>query len=558
MSAPIRSSEFVGSIGVAAHLSLYGTPARAAQAVSAVQYLGISGMRTTFSAALVQPGGVADKLAAAGVRFDVLMGGAGALADSVGFAATFAKAHPHSLAALEGPNEINNWPITFNGLSGVKAGIAFTDALAGMARSNPWLAGADIYDFTGASRTAATSADAAGFTNIHPYPQRGAQPYDWLEHVVQAAAVPGKGLVITEAGYTTTTGQAALEGVDPTVQAKLTLNLLADARLLGVAKTYLYQLSGTTAAGSIDSGFGLFDAQLRAKPVATAIHNLTTILADPAADAGSFTPHALDYAISGLPEGAHSLLIEKAGGTYELMIWAEPDIWNEAADAAIAAPASTVTVMLSGSARLSVYDPLVSASAVAAAEGNTISLAVSDHVMVVEIAGLPAGAAVQPAKYDLPILLSATANADHLTGGGNDDVMSGMSGNDVLLGGGGDDRLTGGMGTDDLTGGSGADTFVFQTAQQSTVTQRDTIRDFGVAEGDRIDLARIDANAKLGGDQAFALGGPAFTKVAGQLIQADSAEGLVVSGDLNGDGKADFALLLAGLHAPLGAEAFIL
>ena len=558
MNAPIRSAEFIGSIGVVANLALYNTPIKGAQALDALHYLGLSSIRTTLSSGLLQAGSVADRMALAGVRLDVLMGSARPLAESLGYATTFARAHPNSLVVLEGPNEINNWPIAYNGLTGVKAAIAFTNALAAGAAGDPALAGAAIYDFTGSWRTAETSADAAGFTNIHPYPQRGAQPFDWLKQAVQGAAVLGKGLVITEAGYTTATGQSAFEGVDPQTQAKLTLNLLADARLLGASRTFLYQLGDMGAAGSADSGFGLFNAQLQAKPVATAIHNLTAILADPGGQAGSFATHGLDYTLSGLPAGAHSLLAEKSNGTYELLVWAEPGIWDEAADRPIAAARAEVTVRLGGSAWMAIYDPLVSANPLASATGSSIAVSVSDHVMVVEISGLAPGPVVRPATFDPAILLNGTTGADRLVGGNNDDVLAGMPGNDTLLGGAGDDRLIGGLGADELWGGAGADRFVLQQSGQSSLKAMDTIRDFSPGEGDRIDLSAADAEISVTGNQAFRLGGSSFTKVAGELIQFDTAAGLSVQGDVDGDGRADFALLLAGSHAPLGADAFVL
>jgi len=325
-----------------------------------------------------------------------------------------------------------------------------------------------------------------------------------------------------------------------------------------VTRTFLYQLADSGQTGSFDAGAGLFDAQLKAKPVATAIHNLTTILADPSGSAASFAPHALDYRLSGLPAGAHSLLVEKSDGTYELLVWAEPDIWDEAADRPIAAPAAQVTLQLGGSARLAVYDPLVSATALASTTGPAISLAVSDHVMVVEIAGLAPGTVVQPAVRDVALGLNGTVGDDLLVGGNNEDVLAGMPGNDTLRGGAGDDRLIGGLGTDQLWGGSGADLFVLQSAAQSTLKQLDVIRDFSLAEGDRIDLSQVDANTRLVGNQSFTLAGSSFGRVAGQLVQADTAAGLLVQGDVDGDGKADMALLLAGIHAPLTVDAFVL
>jgi serralysin len=67
----------------------------------------------------------------------------------------------------------------------------------------------------------------------------------------------------------------------------------------------------------------------------------------------------------------------------------------------------------------------------------------------------------------------------------------------------------------------------------------DDIVDFSQAEGDRIDLAAIDANTVLAGNQAFSfIGSGAFTGMSGQLRFA----GGFVQGDLNGDATADFMI----------------
>src|SRR5262249_4978874 len=151
-----------------------------------------------------------------------------------------------------------------------------------------------IYDLTGAPRVAAVMSDGSTFANIHPYPQNGSQPYAWLEPRIAQHAVPGKGMVITEAGYHTGVGNTTWEGVDELTQAKLTLNLLVDATKLGVSRTYLYQLFDSPDSTGInaDKNLGLFDASFQPKAAAVAIHNLTTILADNAAAAHDFATHA--------------------------------------------------------------------------------------------------------------------------------------------------------------------------------------------------------------------------------------------------------------------------
>jgi Ca2+-binding RTX toxin-like protein len=71
------------------------------------------------------------------------------------------------------------------------------------------------------------------------------------------------------------------------------------------------------------------------------------------------------------------------------------------------------------------------------------------------------------------------------TGG---DIITGSKGNDTIDSGGGNDRLAGGLGNDTLIGGTGADTFAFAEHGPDNV---DTILDYSLGEGDRIDLSAL-------------------------------------------------------------------
>jgi serralysin len=139
--------------------------------------------------------------------------------------------------------------------------------------------------------------------------------------------------------------------------------------------------------------------------------------------------------------------------------------------------------------------------------------------------------------------LVGNSGANTIKGGTGNDTLYGQSGNDVLSGGTGNDTLTGGSGTDVLSGASGADTFVFTAASHSRSSSIDTIKDFRRGS-DHIDLRNIDANTKMGGNQAFSfIGKSGFGGKAGQL-KFDSG---VVSGDVNSDKVADFQIKVAGL-----------
>jgi Ca2+-binding RTX toxin-like protein len=146
--------------------------------------------------------------------------------------------------------------------------------------------------------------------------------------------------------------------------------------------------------------------------------------------------------------------------------------------------------------------------------------------------------------------------ANRLEGRDGGDSLAGQGGNDSMFGGTGDDFLTGGAGRDLLSGGDNADTFVFLALSDSgkTAKTRDVIVDFDKAEGDKIDLSIIDANTHVANDQSFHLtanlGTGGFTHTEGELRLVIGAASTLISGDVNGDGKADFSILLKGSAIP--------
>jgi hypothetical protein len=87
---------------------------------------------------------------------------------------------------------------------------------------------------------------------------------------------------------------------------------------------------------------------------------------------------------------------------------------------------------------------------------------------------------------------------------------------------------------------------------------RDVIKDFSHAEHDRIDISPIDANVHASGNQAFSyIGTHAFHHVSGELREILLSGRTIVEGDVNGDGKADFQIGLAG-HINLVKGDFVL
>lgn len=174
-----------------------------------------------------------------------------------------------------------------------------------------------------------------------------------------------------------------------------------------------------------------------------------------------------------------------------------------------------------------------------------------------------------------------TVDFDHrlgiFGGGGNDTItgndatandLSGGDGNDVLNGAALDDFLYSDAGQDTFNGNGGSDTFYYFSKLDSRkgIANRDVINGFSVgdnlpggADDDIIDLHEIDAK-KGAGNQTFKyIGGHKFHDVKGELqVKYNGTTQIgIVSGDINGDGKADFQIEVHSLTA-LGKDDFVL
>ncbi len=141
--------------------------------------------------------------------------------------------------------------------------------------------------------------------------------------------------------------------------------------------------------------------------------------------------------------------------------------------------------------------------------------------------------------------LKGDGGDNELLGGAGDDLLIGRGGGDRLIGGEGDDVLVGGAGRDILAGGTGNDTFVFAGLGDTgvDVTTRDRIGDFG--SGDHIDLTGMEAET----GRAFAfIEAAAFSHHAGEVRQFASGANTMIAGDVDGNGVADFQILLVGTY----------
>ncbi len=157
-------------------------------------------------------------------------------------------------------------------------------------------------------------------------------------------------------------------------------------------------------------------------------------------------------------------------------------------------------------------------------------------------------------RVDTFVSYVAPANVEHLTllGTAGINAMGSNSAN-VLIGNSGNNILTGRGGLDALEGGGGADTFRYLALSDSNaVTGVDRIVDFDFAQGDRVNVLAIDANAGLAGNQAFdtlIAADAAFTE-AGQFRFSKMGNYFLAEFNVNGDPTAELAIRFQGIEPP--------
>jgi Ca2+-binding RTX toxin-like protein len=140
--------------------------------------------------------------------------------------------------------------------------------------------------------------------------------------------------------------------------------------------------------------------------------------------------------------------------------------------------------------------------------------------------------------------LTGSIHADDLWGDRNANALNGKDGNDSLKGYGG---------ADTLAGGAGGDKFIWMSTAETgvTVPTMDLISDFNFAQGDRISLTGVDANALASGNQAFRfIGQAAFTGAPGEINFVHVGNETIIQMQTGVDVDIEGGIRLAGLLTP--------
>ena len=402
------SEEFLSSLGVVTHVD-QGYDAE--RYVEPLRYTGIRNIRDAGqhleSTIMLHR--------RTGVRVNLLGGGdvEGVLATARTLAANGA------LLSLEGPNEPNNFPITYKGEKGggfcpacTWVPVArFQKDLYDAAKRDPVLrhypifavseAGAEVdnvgLQFLTIPKDAGTKFPDgtvfADYANPHNYVIGTAKTYEdnqawkaadptlnghwdglyseygvtWFKHYPgyrgeELEALPR---VTTETGWDSVSDPGGEH-----VQGVVLVNTYLAQFKRGWRYTFIYELvDGQGSTGNQ----GLVRPDFTLKPAATYIHNLTAILSG---GSPSEAPDFLSYGVPKRPETVHDLLLQKNSHTFDLVIWGER---TDGMD--------DVLVQFGGKHRsIDVYDVTESSIPVRSlTDVDAVPLTLSDHALILEI-----------------------------------------------------------------------------------------------------------------------------------------------------------------------------
>ncbi len=380
----VSAEALVDAIGVNTHLNYSDSDYnKFPQVLAALRYLGIRNLRDAAPFRAYPNQGNYAKAAQLQYRFCFVTQPNEPLPIKIKAMEAFERAYPGSIAAIEGINEINNRKsLTYRGLNGNQAALAFQSDLYDAVRSSPVLRNVPIYNFTGPPLNG-----KADFSNYHPYPKQGQQPLGPLtrEFRSQQTAMPGKPSVITEAGYHTLVAYPGRWiGVDERTAGRLSLTILFDALQLGIPRVYFYQLLDAysdAANSNMEKHIGMFDHAFRPKAFATAIHNLIGAIRTPSV--GTVAATAPPRVIAANPD-VMAVKVKRPRGSWGVILYRRAPLWDVANRRAIELAPVPVDIAFAGERSVARYDLLGSGAAERGIVANKVTVPVgSDPVLVI-------------------------------------------------------------------------------------------------------------------------------------------------------------------------------
>jgi serralysin len=377
MATAISAKAFIDTLGVNTHLDFGGTYSDLNQVEANLEYLGVPNVRDSAQVASDTQTWL-EVSQATGVKFDDYIAETSQAGMQTDISFMTQLADEGVLNAIEGGDEEDDsYPQSLGNTLAATAlvqqqlyalGQKLGLPVINMSFGAGWTA---ANDWEGDYGSVGNLAAYATYANAHTYPNPGQLPNDAIEQLNADAelAAAGRPVITTEIGWNTSS-------VNETTIAQYVVDAAFDGIADGDAGMYFYALYDDSSGD-----WGLFNANGTPRPAATALHDLTTLLADTGASAATFKPGSLAYSLSGTQSTDNSILIEKSNGSFWI------GLWNEGGST------HTVTVTLpSAASEIEVFDPITGTSATkSASDTSTISVSLGGDPLLIEIGGAASG-----------------------------------------------------------------------------------------------------------------------------------------------------------------------
>lgn len=407
----IPAIDFLQSLGIGIH---YAQGVSAQSYVQPLRYLGVKAIRDD----LGQPEGYVFLNRETGVKVDLI-------ASSRDLAATLDRfrrlARQDALLAIEGPNEPNNFKITYRGKIGggypaspndsvdwtpvaefqrdLYAAVKADDVLSQYPVFHTSEAGAEIPNVglqfliipQSSGTTFPVGTKFADYANVHNYVSGTEKKY--VDNQAWKAADPtlneawdslyveygrlwrggytgySNEQLVTLPRVTTETGWGSeLSAGGERRQGTVLLNTYLSQFKRGWRYTFIYMVRDGEGGGGTQ---GVFHADSTPKLAAHYIHNLTSLLVNSKPIA---TPRSLNYLLEPRPVTMHDLLLQVDDNRVALIVWSERTAGED--NISLTLPA--------GAASVAIYDPTTGIEPISKpASMQKMSFSVSDHPLII-------------------------------------------------------------------------------------------------------------------------------------------------------------------------------
>lgn len=384
----IASDSVVDTYGVGIHTNFLDTPYRDADAVAAaVKDLGVRHVRDDLYLDAPRQYAAIRTVAAAGARFDLILGRPDGTATPADYVDAVARLAPGAVESIEGVNE---WDLK-GGDGWVPEMVGWQRGIWNAAQANPATADLPVLSPALAFRWnyagVGDLSPYADFANAHMYPG-GYRPTTEIAKILHALldTVPDRPVITTEAGYHNAVNASSSHPAVPEDVAGAYLpRLLLEHVAEGDHRMYSYELIDSFDDPDLnnpEAHFGLLRHDLSPKPSYLAMKRLLHRLADPGP---AFDPGSLAFQVEGLPADARTMLTQKRNGTFVLLLWRDVSLYDPAHQTYQTVTPSDVTLQLGRRAHLAVRRPSDPAVVVERSRGKELPLQLDGAVTMVTI-----------------------------------------------------------------------------------------------------------------------------------------------------------------------------